>query len=670
MAELFDHITDLETLQAAWGRVRANRGGPGGDGVGIEEFGREALARLLRLQRDLRAGTYRPGPVRRLDVPKRSGGTRPLAIPCIVDRVAQGAAALVLTPLLEPEMEDASFAYRAGRSVRMAVARVALLRREGYRWVVDGDIERFFENVPQATLLERLGRYVSDRRVLELARLWLAEACPGGRGLPQGSPLSPLLSNIYLDSVDEAIEGKGVRLVRFADDFVLLCKSELLAEQARTRMAALLAEHGLRLHPEKTRIVPFEKSFRFLGHLFVRSLVLEEAGYEELEALQRELAPPPLPTTVPPPRQAAPAAPRAESPPSAAPAPTADEDVAEERGRGLAPVLRVLYIGRPGRRLSLRNEAFTVLEDEDELIAIPHRRVDRIELWPGAAADDEAIRHALATDTLVAYVNGRGRTLGLCAADDMRRAALHLAQARHALEPALRLDLARRIVEGRLCNQRALLRRLDRRRKDPQVSAAAGQIGRIMRRLASAADVDALLGFEGEAAAHYWPALGRCLEHGWTLRTRERRPPPDPVNLLLSFAASMLSRDVATLAARHGLHPGFGALHQAQDGRQACVYDLMEEFRAPLAEGLAVYALNNRLVQAPMFSTTGDGGCLIHGEGRDAFVRAYEAWLDRPIASPRSGDKIAWRRLVEEQALAYARHVRGAESYAPYVMDY
>ncbi|CBS89272.1 CRISPR-associated endonuclease Cas1 [Azospirillum lipoferum] len=664
-ADLFEEVTRLDTLERAWGRVLRNAGAAGGDGLTVGRFAEAAPSRLLALHRTLRMGDYRPGPLRRLSIPKPDGALRPLAIPPVTDRVAQTAAALVLTPLLDGEFEDASFGYRPGRSVPQAVARVARWRDQGYDWVVDADIERYFERVPHDRLLIRLERSIGAGPLTELIAVWLESGAENGVGLPQGSPLSPLLSNLYLDDLDEALDGRGLRLVRFADDFVLLCRSRERAERALDHAAAVLEEHGLRLNRDKTRIVPFDQGFRFLGHLFVRSLVLpsprpDDGEETEGDALLRALAI----------RDAA-----AE----------AEEAAAEERDRqsraaGLDPALRTLHVQTPRRRLALRNEAFTVVERDDlggerELIAIHHHHLDRIDLGPEADADAEALRWALATDTELAFVDGHGATHGRLTRPEARRAALHLDQARHALDEGLRLDLARRIVDGRLRNQRALLRRLNRSRKLGVVEDAVLAINALLRRLDTAADVAALLGFEGQGAARYWPALAAQIEGEWEFEGRRRRPPPDPVNAVLSYLSGLLERDVAALIARHGLHPGFGVLHSPQDRHDAGIYDLMEEFRAPLMEGLAVTLFNRRTLRPDHFSRreTGEGeikGCRIDPDAVGAIIRAYEQWVRRPVASPRDGKRTTWRGLIGFQAQALAAHVQGREPYRAYVMDY
>jgi CRISP-associated protein Cas1 len=396
-AGLFAQIIRLQTLEAAWEKVRANHGAAGGDGMTVEEFDIDLPTRLVRLRLALMHGTYRPGRLRRIDVAKDDGGTRPLAIPAVVDRVAQTAVALVLTPLLarkctttaSPIAPAARCKWRCS-GWRNTVARVTT----GW-WTAT--LNGIFERVPHERLLARLARDIPEPPVLGLIELWLesfSDMGPNGAGigLPQGAPLSPLLANLYLDDVDERIAARGVRLVRFADDFLLMCRSEAAVEGARDRMAALLAEHGLRLHPDKTRIVPFEQGFRFLGHLFVRSLVVKPVAEEAAELTPANLTPDEALILA-----RHPAAQASSDPPD---------------GEDRAPGLRMLYVTRRGRVLTRRNQVFAVTEDGAELLAIPPARVDRIELGPGCEADDDVLRHALAHGVDVALVDGWGDTVG------------------------------------------------------------------------------------------------------------------------------------------------------------------------------------------------------------------------------------------------------------------
>jgi CRISPR-associated protein Cas1 len=367
---IFEQATRLDRLEEAWAKVRANAGCAGADGMTVAHFEARSAVRLMTLQRQLREGTYEPQRLRLFEIPKADGSVRRLAVPAVVDRIAQTAVAQTLTPLIDPDLEEVSFAYRPGRSVQQAVDIIRRYREQGFKWVVEGDIERYFDRIPHERLLARLEQVLAGQAggnlLIDLITLWLEAGAldldSPALGIAQGSPLSPLLSNLYLDTVDEHFVAlhSTLRLVRFADDFVVLAREQAKATQALEAMRRLLAEHGLGLNPDKTRIVSFNQGFQFLGHLFVRSMVLksvksedEDAAPDSGEALLRWIAA----------RDAEQAA--------------AEEQLDAERAAGLEPGLRVLYVLEPGRTLSIRNEAFTVIEtiakagagQERELIA-------------------------------------------------------------------------------------------------------------------------------------------------------------------------------------------------------------------------------------------------------------------------------------------------------------
>lgn len=278
---LMEHICSMDNLRSAWKRVKANRGCAGIDGVGLVRFETGLSERLAELQAQLISGAYRADRLKTFSIPKASGGTRRLSVPTVRDRVAQQAVLRVLGPILDEEFEDSSFGYRPGRSVAQAIRRIERLRDKGFTYVLDADIEDYFGTIDRKELLEVFGRHVSDEGVCGLVDQWMhaAEQAPYRqesqlKGVPQGGVLSPLLANLYLDAFDERIEALGYRLVRYADDFVILCRSREQAEQALVDVGAVLDDLLLELNASKTRITSFAEGLHFLGYLLIGGMSL------------------------------------------------------------------------------------------------------------------------------------------------------------------------------------------------------------------------------------------------------------------------------------------------------------------------------------------------------------------------------------------------------------
>ena len=274
---LIDKVYSADNLASSFTKVQANDGAAGVDHIGVHDFERNLEVHLAKLHEQLRAGTYHPQAVRRVWIPKLgSKELRPLGIPTVRDRTVQAAIRHVIEPIFERDFAEHSYGFRPGRGCKDALRRVDYLLKQGHRWVVDADLKAYFDTIPHDKLLARLREKISDGRVLDLiesflqakvldeAQEWTPEA-----GAPQGAVLSPLLSNVYLNPLDHLLVQHGFEMVRYADDFVILCRTEEDAQRALEVVRTWVNEAGLQLHPEKTRIVNVDAApFEFLGYEF------------------------------------------------------------------------------------------------------------------------------------------------------------------------------------------------------------------------------------------------------------------------------------------------------------------------------------------------------------------------------------------------------------------
>jgi RNA-directed DNA polymerase len=271
---LIDKVYAPRNLEIAWAKVRANKGCAGVDRQSVLHFEKHASRYLQAIHGQLKSGSYSPKAILRVWIPKPDGRKRPLGIPTVADRVVQQAVLNVVGPIFERKFVDASHGFRPGRSTHTALRKMWLLIRSGRRWVVDADIKGYFDTIPHGRLVDFVAEEVSDGKVLALIRQFLASKVMEGLelkdvelGAPQGGVISPLLANIYLHYFDAKMADEGYEIIRYADDFVVLCRTEAKAREARARMSQVLeGELELTIHPEKTRIVHVHQGFDFLGY--------------------------------------------------------------------------------------------------------------------------------------------------------------------------------------------------------------------------------------------------------------------------------------------------------------------------------------------------------------------------------------------------------------------
>ena len=293
--DLLERVLESANLRAAWQQVRANKGAPGVDGMSIEEFPAWAREHWPGIRKALLDGSYRPSPLRQRMIPKPGGrGQRRLRIPTVVDRVILQALQQVLTPIFDPSFSESSFGYRPGRSAHGAVKQVQRFIRDGHRVAVDLDVDQFFDRVDFDVLMARLGRRVTDQRLLRLIGRFLragvmvdGQLHPTRQGIPQGSPLSPLLANVVLDDLDKELERRGLRFARYADDVVVLVRSQRAGQRVMASLARFLRRRlKLEVNVEKSQVALTDQ-ISFLGFSFRGAKICWSA--KTLARFQREV---------------------------------------------------------------------------------------------------------------------------------------------------------------------------------------------------------------------------------------------------------------------------------------------------------------------------------------------------------------------------------------------
>ncbi|MDY0331716.1 MAG: CRISPR-associated endonuclease Cas1 [Thiomonas sp.] len=713
---LLDRALLDDSLLAGWERVRDNAGGPGVDGVTITQFGRDILTRLPALRQRVTSGSYAAQPLRRIELTRPGKSPRVLAVPCVADRVVQSAVALTLSPLLDPGFEDFSFGYRPGRNVPRAVQRLCDARDAGLVWIAEADIQSCFDGIPWAALMQRLSDTLPDPSLLPFIRHWLGlplqwgngRQKPRAMGVPQGSPLSPLLSNVFLDGLDKALAGGPWRAVRYADDFVLAAARREDAQQGLKRAAAWLKSAELRLNLDKTRVVHVDQGFTFLGVQFLgRQVSAVQPGAEPWVLPRPDKARPGPKAAHQAPNQApkhalpnkknkrsaegkAPVSDRtstsanegAQSNRTEAPSPRAPKPAATPQAaaqvvaaqaaavapptHSAAPRLRTLYLTEPGAYLHIDGERLLVGKGQDELASIPAEKVDQVVADTEGAVSFGALRLLLRHDaTLLLTPGASGEPAGLLVPMNGRQVQLRAAQFARLSDGGFRIAVAQRIVQAKIANSRVLLRRYRRFRPEGDRNEDA-KLQRLYAQCTQATTLDAVRGFEGSAARVHFDAFATLLGPQWGFDHRNRQPPKDPVNALLSYGYTLLFHTVHTFILRRGLDPFVGALHAPRDGHAALASDLMEPYRSLIVDATVLRFLTQGGVDPEDFAQEEPGRLPVGVKRR--FIQALEQKLASPVGRDGSaGDAPDWRRIIERDVNGWAAAVQGQpQAYAPW----
>jgi CRISP-associated protein Cas1 len=674
------------SLAAALVRVAENQGCAGVDGETIAAFQRRAAANCRQLAHEVIADRYVPQALLRVWVDRPGKKPRGLAIPTVRDRVLQTSIAIGLTPLVEAELEDCSHAYRHGRGVRTAAERINALQRQGFRWVVDADIESFFDNIPHQSLLDRLAKVVPEPELLRLVKKWLeapiTEFTNEGEksvqplaGIAQGSPISPLLANLYLDTLDETLLDANHRLIRYADDFLVLTKSEAEAKEALELTQTVLERLSLKLNPIKTRIVNLDQGVDFLGWHFVRSIAMpkewKELALPEVSGMIRAW----------PEENLAPALDAAKPLLSSDSSPLTDrleaslaKDAVEESDSGegqieasesleenelppLAPLQRTLYLIDPKSELRTEGGRFVVEREQATILSVPAINVDQIMTFGPIQITAQALHLAGRQGCAVAYLSRLGRFYGRFEPSSDGFVTLQAGQFRASEKLSFAVEIAKSLVGSKLHNSAVVLVRLLRREPTSRADSKPTEIKALRLRLKPLDKIESVRGIEGNAARAYWNAFASCVPSEFGFVSRAYQPEPDIVNAMLSLGYGLLRHAVAGLIQARGLNAYLGIFHVPSSGHTALASDLMEPLRAYVVDSIVLKMLRGKEITLDHARTHAGEISLTH-EGTKIFIRAFEVRLSTVIQHPQTGVLMDLRRIIDFDVLQLCKAFR------------
>lgn len=599
-------VADPARLTAAWADVLSSDQEDGILGYGVARFAEEADENLARIASEIGSGTYEPGQLTPVELPVSDGRVRLLHVPAVRDRVVERSILAALTREIDPLLGPFSYAYRPGLGVADAAQAVAALRDEGLTWVARSDFHDCFGSIPVSYLRRLLSALIEDPGLLALIEALLSrQAAARGsasvvKGLPQGSPLSPLWANVVLTGFDTRVARGGFPVVRYSDDLVALAASRDDAWEAMRVMSDAAAELGMPLDAGKSAVMSFDEGFCFVG---------EDFGPRY----------PPVIT---------------------------DRRIGE-------PARRVLYLAMQGAHARLESGRLIVASAQDEeLLDVPSGLVERLVCF-GAIGISAGLRSwALSSGVDMVFLSRRGSYLGHAwAAGSSQRITRLRAQLSFADDDARLMPFARAVVEAKVRKEIVLLQRFARRDNAEAVMAKAERMDRLLAMLGDCGTRDEVMGIEGAAAREYFAALEQIVPEDMSFTGRSRQPPEDVVNSALSYGYAIILAETVSALCAAGLDPGIGFLHAEQDRRPSLALDLMEEFRPLIVDQVVIAAARKAELRPEHGHREETGhGVLLTKAGREILVAAYERRMLQQTRGALPGMSGSLRRHLYRQA--------------------
>ncbi len=588
-----------------------------------EEFEKSLADNLKLIKASVKSGDYIPGDLIGMMIDKGNNDKRALAVPDIKDRILQRSVVNIISPAVEKLLEASSYAYRKGISRKTAVYAIKEAKANGMQFVLKCDIEAFFDNVDWQILFKKLDILYEDDPILALLKIWIKQPVilNGIRiirrqGLPQGSPLSPLLANLYLDQFDEEIEGR-FKLIRYADDILILCKSKEDAEAALQEVEESLTELKLEINRNKEGIFTFEEGFQYLGYLFNKSLIMEKekSGFSKKVLVDNSTEHPAIPVV------------------NDSNEIVLEDDTPVHKNNWIASAdinkikpldtfklksnvaagtinsqdeLRTripLYIN--GYLTTVRTEGETLViinEAEKEAVTkkIPFEQISLVLFLGKPRVSFPAIVKLKESDIPLYFAYGSGK-LYLSILNEPRNYTFWMKQLKLGEDESFKLSFAKNIVQTKIHNCKTTIGR------NEGEGAFIDQLNHYEDLAANADSIDSLRGVEGKASAIYFEAYAKLLNPEWKFEGRQKHPAVDPVNAMLSLGYTFLYNHIATALQAYGINPEIGFYHVPKPNHFALASDLIEEMRF-MIDRLVLYLINRNMITPADFSSSPENG--------------------------------------------------------------
>lgn len=584
MSWLAEHAFSERSLGIAWKKVQKRESDDGNLAPSILKFQEDAEEKILRLSEALLDGSYKPYQFTEVDI-ETNGKERTLHIPAVQDRIVARAILATTTSRIDPLLGASAFGYRPGLGVADAVQAVVDAREAGLKWVLRTDVDDCFPSLSPDIAFDRFTQAVHDTDITDVVEQLLGRTVGNGKmrgktlpGLPLGCPLSPVLMNLVLVDLDDALNAAGFTVVRYADDIVVVGESKEELEDAARFCQRILRSFNMQLGDDKTDIMTFDDGFAFLGEDF-------GPKYPPAMPLQR---------------------------------------VQE-------PENRVLYLGAQTAHARI-SKGRLIVEDRQKgggkptkLFDVPCGHVSRIVAFGSVAISSGLRSWAMYNGVDIVLSNRRGSYLGIMQGTKTETHSARLIAQVEINDTPRQLEISCAIIRAKIHKQIVVLQRFSKRESEEKVSNAINNMRKFMTMLDDTASIDEAMGLEGAAAKEYFAAYGALLPNELAFTTRSRQPPLDLANASLSFLYTVLLGECVTALRAAGMDPGLGVLHNPQAKRPSLALDLLEEFRPLVADQVVLNAARrNRLTSKHARKDPKGQGILLTKKGREEILKAYE----------------------------------------------